>query len=384
MRVALLYPHFDHPAIEERYGSWQAQLFLRRAREWDDSLTYLPDEKIGSVVDDVEAEYCLVVTDPLLLATRATIEALTSAMTADIVATIPVTNEPAMPAQAATLPRGYLTIRQFEEVAAEMLRSSEAPRTTVWSGDPGLYLCRTDILRDNKHIAAHALDNHNVAVVPRAYTHRWTRMRAQSREDLLPRIPLDARNILEFGCAEGILGQDLKRRQKCRVVGIELDQRAAAVARKRLDDVYCGDATHLIEIMNEQFDCIIGGDVLEHLDDPWSFLMQLRNVATDGATLILSVPNIGNWAILSDLLQGRFDYAYLGIACAGHMRFFTRTTIADTLAVAGWRVVSVEPQAPLLEGEAQEFIRRLEASGLAPQGNDLLAPGFYVVGRNEQ
>ena len=29
MSLAALFPRFDHPAIEERYASWQAQMLLR-------------------------------------------------------------------------------------------------------------------------------------------------------------------------------------------------------------------------------------------------------------------------------------------------------------------------------------------------------------------
>ena len=50
---------------------------------------------------------------------------------------------------------------------------------------------------------------------------RWTTLRGQSREDLLLRIPLDAKSILDFGCGEGFLGEAIKKRQKCRVIGIE-------------------------------------------------------------------------------------------------------------------------------------------------------------------
>ena len=28
--IGLLFPRFDHPAIEERYASWQSQMLLRR------------------------------------------------------------------------------------------------------------------------------------------------------------------------------------------------------------------------------------------------------------------------------------------------------------------------------------------------------------------
>lgn len=219
-----------------------------------------------------------------------------------------------------------------------------------------------------------------MTVAPAAYVHRWTPLRAQSRADLLPRVPLTAKKILEFGCAEGLLGQEIKRRQKCRVVGIEVDEQAAAKARKRLDDVYCGDATELIDIIDQKFDCIIGGDVLEHLDDPWSFLKGLREIATPGATLLLSIPNIANWAIIADLLQNRFDYAYIAITCAGHLRFFTRSTIKDMLEIAGWSVVGIEQQTPITNSNTKTFLEKLQQAGL-DTSPDLLAPGFYVLAR---
>lgn len=244
-----------------------------------------------------------------------------------------------------------------------------------------MFLGRTSLMRKWKATPATALEGRRVAVVPTAYVHRWTALRGQARQDLLPRIPANAKRVLDFGCAEGLLGQDLKKRQPCRVVGIEIDAAAAAAARTRLDEVHTGDATHLVTLLDERFDCIIGGDVLEHIEDPWSFLMDLRRLAQENASLILSIPNVANWAILSDLLQNRFDYAYIAITCAGHLRFFTRTSIGDTLEMTGWRAESIEPQPFLTNRQSAALLSRLEAAGLASPDHDLLTPGYYVTAR---
>jgi SAM-dependent methyltransferase len=173
----------------------------------------------------------------------------------------------------------------------------------------------------------------------------------------------------------------VKARQNCRFVGIEIDPLAAAQAGQRLDRVCCGDATELIETLGERFDCIIGGDVLEHLGDPWSFLIRLRELATPDALLLLSVPNVANWAIVADLLRGRFDYAYIAIACAGHLRFFGRNTIVDALEIAGWSVEAIEPQPPIVNQEAASLLHRLATSGIRHDPEELVAPGFYVRAR---
>jgi SAM-dependent methyltransferase len=213
--------------------------------------------------------------------------------------------------------------------------------------------------------------------------HRWTSLRGQAREDLLTRIPNDAKSVLEFGCGEAPLGAALKARQKCRVVGIEIDPRAAAIARKRIDDVYCGDAREIIALMREQFDWIIGGDIVEHLDEPWSFLSELRRVSAPGGHLLLSIPNIAHAALVNDLLQGRFDYVYMGLTCVGHLRFFTRKTIEDMLSIAGWTIIDVAPQQTVITRGREELLAMLAASRFPYSKEDLQPSGYYVVARND-
>ena len=60
--------------------------------------------------------------------------------------------------------------------------------------------------------------------------------------DLLERIPLYSRLVLDIGCGTGALGYAFKRRNpQARVFGIEGDPRAAAIASRRLDGVIADD-----------------------------------------------------------------------------------------------------------------------------------------------
>ena len=381
VRIAILYPHFVHAAIEERYGSWQSQLFLRRAAPGAEWVTYDPDADICVAARDIAADYCIVVTDPLLLCGTALLDCLAAALAGGVVAAIPVTNEGTQGAQIAGEIEPYLTIRQFKETAGDRATRNEPAKVVVWSGDPGLYLAPAAFVRNAQSTAAEALNGRNVAISPNAYVHRWTRLRSQARTDLLPRIPDSVQSILEFGCAEGILGQAVKARQPCRFVGIEIDPEAAEKAGLRLDHVYCGNAEEIVSTLAEGFDCILGGDVLEHLADPWSFLTGLRKLANEEALLLLSIPNVANWAIIADLLRGTFDYAYIAIACAGHLRFFGRETITDALEIAGWSVESIEPQTPIVNSETFLLLKQLSEAGIPHDPDALLAPGFYVRAR---
>ena len=166
------------------------------------------------------------------------------------------------------------------------------------------------------------------------------------------------------------------------MVGIELDSKAAAIARKRIDDVYEGDAREIVSLLHERFDWMIGGDIVEHLDEPWSFLAELRRIAAPGGRLLLSLPNLANASVVNDLLRGRFDYVYMGLTCVGHVRFFTKQSIEEMLTMAGWGVESIEAQAMILSPQAEELINKLTKAGIELSKDDLLAPGYYVTAVN--
>ena len=103
----------------------------------------------------------------------------------------------------------------------------------------------------------------------------------------------------------------------------------------------------------ERFDAFLFADVLEHLEDPAGALSLARALAHPGATLVASVPNVGHLSLARDLLLGRFDPVPAGLADAGHLRWFTRRSLAATVEEAGWRLSLIEavPGAPAPEEE---------------------------------
>jgi 2-polyprenyl-3-methyl-5-hydroxy-6-metoxy-1,4-benzoquinol methylase len=382
--IAVLFPRFDHPAIEERYASWQTEMLLKREENIEFAL-YDPQEPASITGGLVESDHALVITDPLLLPPKRLATRLREVLvhTPEVVAALPVSNQADNPAQRRTPPAPYLTLRELEQVAAEMQSRPQETAQVEWDrSDPAAFLCRTAYLDEVDDPVRRAIEGRAVVISANDYIHRWSSFRGEAREDLLARIPIDAKSILEFGCGEAPLGAALKARQKCRVVGIELDPKAAAIARKRIDDIYQGDAREIVSLIREQFDWIVGGDIVEHLDEPWSFLAELRRVSAPGGHLLLSIPNIAHAALISDLLQGRFDYAYMGLTCVGHLRFFTRRTIEEMLTIAGWHIVDIVPQDVVATRGREQLLSMLSASRFAYAKEDLLAAGYYVVAQN--
>ncbi|HXI14201.1 MAG TPA: class I SAM-dependent methyltransferase [Thermoanaerobaculia bacterium] len=384
MSLTLLFPRFVHPAIEERYAVWQNRLLITRAVPTAPVLDYDLSSRAADILTGVGSTHVLVVTNPLFVAGSSLVSLLTEALARhpQAAASLPSANESPRAEQLRAPAVPYLTLRQFEDESARAADLETDDQLAEWDGsDPAVYLCRTEELSESHESLARALAGRSVVVERRAYIHRYSSHRGQVRTDLLERISGDARTILEFGCGEGALGSALKARQECRVVGVELNEEAAGIARTKLDSVHSGDVRDLMARLDETFDWIVGGDILEHLEEPWSFLQDLRRVANPGAHLLLSLPNISSWPIVSDLLRGRFDYVYMGILCAGHVRFFTRRMIEEMLEIAGWRVVSIEAQETFSTPEGVRWQKKLAHAGIEHSPEDLATPGFYVTAR---
>lgn len=164
--------------------------------------------------------------------------------------------------------------------------------------------------------------------------------------DLLKRIPINARSVLEVGCSSGALGAEYRRRNPaCRYLGIDQDPDAAQLAATRIDQVALCDVQQVpLPFGDEVFDCIVYGDVLEHLIDPWAVLRaQIQALKPDG-TIVMCIPNVEHWSFTEALLRGSFDYAEAGLFDRTHLRWFTDATIRRGLRDAGLVVTEMTPR----------------------------------------
>lgn len=158
---------------------------------------------------------------------------------------------------------------------------------------------------------------------------------------LLQLIPRDAKCILEIGCGAGALGAAYKRdtNPHCVYTGLEMDANACEWARQTLDRVIMGDTETLennaLGLDVESMDCIIYGDVLEHLLDPWRELNKRRALLKQRGLFLACIPNIQHWSVIAKLLMGNFEYEDDGILDRTHLRFFTRDSIRQLFESAG-------------------------------------------------
>lgn len=167
------------------------------------------------------------------------------------------------------------------------------------------------------------------------------------RPEVQALVPRDARRILDLGCCSGAVGAALKARQDCHVVGVELDPGYAADAEERLDRVVRGDLDVLAssdEALDDlgRFDCLICGDVLEHLKDPWLVLGRFARVVEPGGSVVISLPNIRHWETFWQLgRHGTWPRRSQGIFDRTHLRWFTMSDAWSLVDGAGFEVEEV-------------------------------------------
>lgn len=205
-----------------------------------------------------------------------------------------------------------------------------------------------------------------------AFVHCFGPYYGEEREDIQALIPEDAASVLDVGCAAGELGRALKRKRSVHASGVELNPAVARLAERHLDRVYVCSVEDVG--FERQFDCVVCGDLLEHLPDPWAVLEKLRAAIAPGGCLIASLPCITHWSILRDLLEGHFEYLPFGLLCWEHLRFFTPDGVVRLFKDAGYEIVRVESKIPPRGPEGEEFFRTILAGHIAarPELFDIL------------
>jgi SAM-dependent methyltransferase len=136
---------------------------------------------------------------------------------------------------------------------------------------------------------------------------------------------------LDVGCGSGgSLGA--QKALGWRVAGIEVDEAAAAKARRFTDEVHVGDVLGA-RVAPGSFDVVSAFHVLEHVPDPVALLRRMLDWLAPGGLVIVEVPNAGG------LGASIFGRAWSGLELPRHLSHFTPESLTRAVAQAGGRVL---------------------------------------------
>jgi ubiquinone/menaquinone biosynthesis C-methylase UbiE len=156
-------------------------------------------------------------------------------------------------------------------------------------------------------------------------------------EKLYAAIP-PARKVLELGCAAGRLGQKYKQlHPETTWVGVDCNPEALQLAAQRLDATFRVNLdSEGLDAVGEGYDCVVIGDLLEHLKQPERILEKLAQITTGNASLACCVPNMSHVSVLERMLLGDISYEDQGLLDRTHLRFFSRSSLFKMLLDSGW------------------------------------------------
>ena len=157
-------------------------------------------------------------------------------------------------------------------------------------------------------------------------------------------------STLDIGCGRGFLLDLQARRGLTGLAGVDVYD---DVTDERFDYVRA-DVTQALPIPDATFECVIAGEIIEHVPNPDDFLREIRRVLKPGGTLIVSTPNLVSWAnrILVPLgvqplgtetsseisLGRRHRVLGQGNQVQGHLKVFTHRALGEILERYGFTV----------------------------------------------
>ena len=145
------------------------------------------------------------------------------------------------------------------------------------------------------------------------------------------------------------------------LVGIDLDVEGVERATAEGYEAYvadCRDPDAVDALGLEPADVVVAGEIIEHLDDPGSFLDGLHRLMRPGGELILTTPNA------SGLLNGFAAMAGAEINHPDHVILFSWRTLTNLMARHGWEVVATATFVPAVKAAPGSGVRQ-KVLGLA-------------------
>ena len=154
------------------------------------------------------------------------------------------------------------------------------------------------------------------------------------------------KRVMEVGAGPGSITKLLINKLGCKVSAIEIDDDSVKSLKEYCDSVYQLDLNNqnwVAEVGSDSlFDVVVAADVLEHLNDPLSVLLNFKKLIKTDGSIIVSLPHIGHSVIYACLMDNDFEYRDWGLLDRTHIRFFCIKNMQQLFDDAGLKIINVK------------------------------------------
>lgn len=168
---------------------------------------------------------------------------------------------------------------------------------------------------------------------------KWDEDLRESRYKKVAKLILKEKpgRMLDVGCSSGIFSKPFIKKG-WEVHGIDIAKNKVEMANKHGLIARTADLTKKLPYINDFFDMIFAGEVIEHLVDTDFFLTEMNRVLKKGGKIILTTPNLASFENKFRILFGVYpawvDYRLGG---AGHVRAYTFGVLRKQLFEHGFK-----------------------------------------------
>ncbi len=161
---------------------------------------------------------------------------------------------------------------------------------------------------------------------------------------VLKKISRQFGSILDIGSGNGFLCSQLSL-LGYDVVGIEPDKHGFEISKETYPDVEFynlgldSEPSILIENRGDLFDVVVSTEVIEHLYSPSQLPQFAGKVLKEGGYFIISTPYHGYLKNLILALMDKWDFHHHPLLDGGHIKFWSRRTIARLLDENGFEMI---------------------------------------------
>lgn len=181
-------------------------------------------------------------------------------------------------------------------------------------------------------------------------------------------------SFIEIGCARG-LQLDVAKSHGWQTYGTDLSENNVSICREKGHQVCQGGVEAAFDLKKDGFDVVACLDVIEHVQEPLTFLKECAALMAEDGIMIVTTPNYSG--VVARLLGPRDPF----MTPPEHLNFFTRSGMHHLFRECDLQVVKRATFGTLTKGEVNRTLPKYfpRLASLAPLLNPLMPLGAFTL-----